>query len=100
MASQARTLGTGHLLERVERLLGYLMEKGVDSWRRIGLMKGRCSVMEREWATETLINWTRSNHGNCYFTPVFCESLVLYPVEPDHLQGRIPPSSRGGESSI
>ncbi|GBP34596.1 hypothetical protein EVAR_85316_1 [Eumeta japonica] len=33
-------------------------------------------MIEDAWAIGTLAHWTESNSGSCYFTSVFCESVV------------------------
>ncbi|GBP88460.1 hypothetical protein EVAR_103734_1 [Eumeta japonica] len=34
--------------------------------------------LEGEWVTGTLSHWMNVNSRNCYFKPVFCESVVLH----------------------
>ncbi|GBP37119.1 hypothetical protein EVAR_24250_1 [Eumeta japonica] len=47
------------------------MEEKLGLRKGEGLMKERCEMTEGQWATVTLIHWTKANIRNCYFTPVF-----------------------------
>ncbi|GBP59972.1 hypothetical protein EVAR_84472_1 [Eumeta japonica] len=51
---------------------------GGIQWRREAWMEGGCGVMEWKLAIGTLTHWTKCNNGNCYFTSVFCENMVLH----------------------
>ncbi|GBP13160.1 hypothetical protein EVAR_93121_1 [Eumeta japonica] len=59
------------------RCIAGLLSKNIG-WRKEWTDGERRRLIEEEWATVSLIHCTKCNSGNCYFRPVFCESVVLH----------------------